>query len=107
MKKTIAVIFGGRSGEHDISIRSAKTVIENIDSGKYDVVPIAIMNDGRWLSPAESVRQFPDHTQKIFRDNQGEASSSLITLAGDTPPGGLTILDGTGGTMPLDVIFPV
>ncbi|MBV9240616.1 MAG: D-alanine--D-alanine ligase A, partial [Acidobacteria bacterium] len=47
MKKRIGVIFGGRSGEHEISIRSAKTVIEQIDSSKYDVVPIAIMNDGR------------------------------------------------------------
>ncbi len=107
MKKTIGVIFGGRSGEHEISIRSAKTVIENIDSDKYDVVPVAIMNDGRWLSPAESVRQFPDHTQKVFRDSQGDPSESLITLSGDTPPGGLTVLDGAGGTMPLDVIFPV
>src|SRR5580765_1383148 len=107
MKKRVGVIFGGRSGEHEISIRSARTVIEQIDSEKYEVVPIAIMNDGRWLSPAESVRQFPDHTQKVFRDSQGEASESLIALSGDTPPRGLTVLDGTGGTMPLDVIFPV
>ncbi len=107
MKLRIGVVFGGRSGEHEISIRSAKTVIENIDSEKYDVVPIAIMDDGRWLSPAESVRQFPDHTQKVFRDNQGEASSALITLSGDTSPNGLTVLDDVGGTMPLDVVFPV
>ena len=59
MKTRVGVIFGGRSGEHEISIRSAKTVIENIDSDKYEVVPITIMNDGRWLSPAESVTQFP------------------------------------------------
>jgi D-alanine-D-alanine ligase len=107
MKKRVGVIFGGRSGEHEISIRSAKTVIENIDSSKYDVVPIAIMNDGRWLSPAESLRQFPEHTQKMFTVGQGEASSAAITLAGDTSPNGLTVLDGSGGTMPLDVIFPV
>lgn len=107
MKTRVGVIFGGRSGEHEVSIRSAKTVIENIDSSRYEVVPIAIMNDGRWLSPAESVRQFPDHTQKVFRDSQGDASTSAITLAGDTSPSGLTVLDGKGGTMPLDVIFPV
>ncbi len=107
MKKRVGVIFGGRSGEHEISIRSAKTVIENIDSSKYDVVPIAIMNDGRWLSPAESLRQFPEHTQKIFIDGQGEVSSAAIALAGDTASNGLTVLDGSGGTMPLDVIFPV
>src|SRR5438270_12420339 len=85
MKKTIAVIFGGRSGEHEISIRSARTVIENIDSDKYDVVPIAIMNDGRWLLPAESVRQFPDHTQKVFREGFGEPRTDgggLLSVAG-------------------------
>ena len=41
MKTKIGVIFGGRSGEHEISIRSAKTVIEKIDKEKYDVIPIA------------------------------------------------------------------
>ena len=56
MKTRVGVIFGGRSGEHEISIRSAKTVIEQIDHEKYDVVPIAITNDGRWLSPADSLR---------------------------------------------------
>ncbi|MBK6721856.1 MAG: D-alanine--D-alanine ligase [Acidobacteria bacterium] len=107
MKTRVGVIFGGRSGEHEISIRSAKTVIEHIDSDKYEVVPIAIMNDGRWLSPAESVRQFPEHTQEVFRDTQGEASESAITLTGDTSPGGLTVLEESAGTLPLDVIFPV
>lgn len=106
MKKRVGVIFGGRSGEHEISIRSARTVIENIDSAKYEVVPVAIMNDGAWLSPAESVRQFPDHTQRLFGDNQGEASSESITLAGDTRARGLTVL-GSESTMPLDVLFPV
>lgn len=107
MKKTVGVIFGGRSGEHEISIRSAKTVIENIDADKYVVIPVAIMNDGRWLSPAESIRQFPDHTQKIFRETQGDLLESDITLSGDTLPRGLTLLDGGGGTIGLDVIFPV
>ena len=112
MKKRVGVIFGGRSGEHEISIRSAKTVIENIDSEKYDVVPIAIMNDGRWLSPAESVRQFPDHTQKVFLDSQGHPSNSLIALSGDTSVKGLLSLasSNSGGAenrIPLDIVFPV
>src|SRR5687768_1839203 len=110
MKKRIGVIFGGRSGEHEISIRSAKTVIENIDSTKYDVIPIAIMNDGRWLSPAESVRQFPDHTQKVFLDTQGNPSEALIALSGDTSVKGLLSLSESGrgeSRIPLDIVFPV
>ena len=115
MKTRVGVIFGGRSGEHEISIRSAITVIENIDSDKYDVVPIAIMNDGRWLSPAESIRQFPDHTQKVFRDGQGEASENVHLLTGDATVGGCNLgvsteaADGQAGMLaaPVDVIFPV
>ena len=112
MKKRVGVIFGGRSGEHEISIRSAKTVIENIDSEKYEVVPIAIMNDGRWLSPAESVRQFPEHTQKVFHDSQGQPSESLVALSGDASVKGLLSIGAdTGGRtqnkIPLDIVFPV
>ncbi len=64
MKLKIGVIFGGRSGEHEISIRSAKTVIEQIDKDKYDVVPIAITKEGNWLNPVEALKLFPAATQK-------------------------------------------
>ena len=69
MKIRIGVIFGGRSGEHEISIRSAKTVIEKLDKSKYEVMPIAISNDGKWLSPAESLRLLPENAQNILNEN--------------------------------------
>lgn len=106
-KLRLGVIFGGRSGEHEIAIRSAKTVIEQLDPEKYEVVPIAIMPDGSWLTPAESVRQFPDNTQKVFRDYLGEPAEMAMTLTGETSAGGLTVLGGEGGSMPLDCVFPV
>ena len=49
-KVRVAVIFGGQSGEHDVSLRSAQTVIEALDSDRYEVVPIGITREGRWLS---------------------------------------------------------
>jgi D-alanine-D-alanine ligase len=107
MKKVVGVIFGGRSGEHEISIRSARTVIEQIDPEKYDVVPIAITDDGHWLSPSESLRQFPDHTQEHFRASLGEPSTATVALAAETSTGGLTVLDAGGGSLHLDVVFPV
>jgi D-alanine-D-alanine ligase len=55
-KIKIGVVFGGRSGEHEVSIRSAKTVIEQIDKEKYDVWPIAITKEGNWLNPFDSLR---------------------------------------------------
>jgi D-alanine-D-alanine ligase len=107
MKKRVGVIFGGRSGEHEISIRSAKTVIEQIDNEKYDVVPVAIEGDGRWLSPADSLALFPASTQAIYRQRFGEPSESQIALTGDTQARGLTMIGGEGGNLGLDVIFPV
>ena len=47
-KINIAVVFGGRSVEHEISLKSAKSIIENIDSTKYDILPIFIEKSGIW-----------------------------------------------------------
>src|SRR5258708_10518991 len=60
MKTRLGIIFGGRSGEHEISIRSAKTVIEQIDKDKYEVVPIFIAPDGYWLGPSASLKRLPE-----------------------------------------------
>ena len=103
----IGLIFGGRSGEHEISIRSAQTVIDNIDRNRYSVIPIAISPEGRWLSPADSLRLFPGETQAIL--SGGEITSNPIALIADTSYKGLARLDsnGSSGVMPLDVVFPV
>ena len=47
-KLRVGVLFGGRSGEHEISLRSALTVMSSMDPGRYEVVPIGIARDGRW-----------------------------------------------------------
>lgn len=61
----VGVIFGGRSGEHEVSLRSGEAVLKSLDPSLYEVVPIAIAPDGRWLgsrqsldmlSPAEAVQ---------------------------------------------------
>lgn len=48
-KKVVGIVFGGRSVEHEISLLSAKSIIENIDSDKFDILPIFIHKDGRWV----------------------------------------------------------
>src|SRR5437868_3241939 len=53
-KLRIGVLFGGRSGEHEVSLLSAASVLNAIDRSKYDVVPIAISKEGRWLTSGES-----------------------------------------------------
>ena len=109
-KIKIGVIFGGRSGEHEISIRSAKTVIEKIDKEKYEVIPIAIGREGNWLSPKESLKLLPEDTQNAYAsDNEGELFDDEVALIGDTNRRGLTKLDSTdeNNSIGLDVVFPV
>jgi D-alanine-D-alanine ligase len=55
-KLRVGVLFGGRSGEHEVSLLSAASILNAIDRKKYDVVPIAISKEGRWLTSGESQR---------------------------------------------------
>ncbi len=110
MKIKIGIIFGGRSGEHEISIRSAKTVIEQIDREKYDVIPIAITRQGHWLNPMESLHRLPESVQESLMDVVREFPSNAVALVGDTNYKGLTRLETSSReekVAPLDVIFPV
>ena len=109
-KIKIGIIFGGRSGEHEISIRSATTVINEINKDKYEVVPIAINPDGNWLSPLESAELLPFETAQLLAENLKDFSNDPIALLGDTGYQGLTklkITDGEGKDIPLDMVFPV
>ncbi len=110
MKTRIGIIFGGRSGEHEISIRSAKTVIEQIDKEKYEVFPVAITKEGNWLSPGRSLALLPEQTQALIGKDAESFSNDTIALIGDTKYQGLTRLENSGGGerfSPLDVVFPV
>jgi D-alanine-D-alanine ligase len=53
-KLKVGVLFGGRSGEHEVSLLSAASVMEALDKNKYEVVPIGITKDGRWLTAAHA-----------------------------------------------------
>lgn len=108
MKKKIGVIFGGRSGEHAISIRSAKTVVAEIDRDKFDVIPIAITEDGRWLDAQRSAALlgpvFTPEDDKAIAELPGGYSG----LFGDTRSGGLSIVsESSVSVIKLDIVFPV
>ena len=109
MKKRIGVIFGGRSGEHEISIRSAKTVVEQIDRAKYDVIPLAISEQGAWLSPAESAGLLPDSISEALPDDLPDWMNTRMVLAGDPELRGLISAGGSSinRPLPIDVAFPV
>src|SRR5947209_4460544 len=104
----VGVIFGGRSGEHEVSVRSARSVIEAFDRDKYEVVPIAITKEGRWLSPAESAALLPEATRSLLPETVNGAGEAL-TIVGDPSRKGLLRLesDGPATAQRLDVVFPV
>src|SRR3954464_9395097 len=53
-KMRVGVLFGGRSGEHEVSLLSAASILKAIDRKKFDVVPIGITKEGRWLGAADA-----------------------------------------------------
>src|SRR5437867_2842530 len=91
----VGVMFGGRSGEHEISLRSAATVIAALDSARYEVVPIAIGKDGRWRTGRELLRIL-EEAQRELRPMPDAGTE--VTLP--PHPGGASALK-------LDVVFPV
>jgi len=85
MKKLrVGVLFGGRSGEHEVSLLSAASVVNAIDKSKYEVVPIGITKDGRWLTAgaAEALLQGkPSEEGKSLRAGDPEATPGAAVLA--------------------------
>ena len=106
MKKLVGVIFGGRSGEHEIAIRSAKTVIEQIDHERFDVLPILINNAGHWQDPHESAKCFGPETRTRFEPALAALPAGNVALIGDPNYKGIRNLD-EASQLPVDVFFPV
>src|SRR5579872_583918 len=53
-KLRVGVLFGGRSGEHEVSLLSAASILKAIDRNRFDVVPIGITKEGRWLASGDA-----------------------------------------------------
>jgi D-alanine-D-alanine ligase len=107
-KLRIGVVFGGRSGEHEVSIRSARSVIEAIDRSKYEVVPIAITKEGNWLAPPASAGLLPNETRRSFSARSlGEAKGDVAILGDPSREGLLSLKNSTRPAEKLDVVFPV
>jgi D-alanine-D-alanine ligase len=109
-KLRVGVIFGGRSGEHEVSIRSAASVIDAIDRQKYDVVPIAISREGKWLSPAAAFQLLPANAQSLLPATLASGYQGAVAILGDPSHSGLLHFEQSGATLTsqqLDVVFPV
>jgi D-alanine-D-alanine ligase len=92
MKKLrVGILFGGRSGEHEVSLLSAASVLKAINKEKYEMVPIGITKDGRWLTDA--------YAERLLR---GEQEGGRHLRAGDpeTTPGAAVLARGEAVIVP-------
>lgn len=102
----VAVLFGGQSDEHDVSLRSAQTVIGALDPAKYEVVPVGITRDGSWLAGGDPMRQLTSRSP-LFAIEAGQERADAGDTAAEVsreiaPAAGPSVLNGA-----VDVIFPV
>ena len=82
-KMKVAVLYGGQSGEHDVSVMSASSVMEELDGDRYEVTPVFIDRQGKWALPAEDLRAF-DVVFPVLHGPNGEDGTvqGLLTLMG-------------------------
>ncbi len=92
MKKLrVGILFGGRSGEHEVSLLSAASVLNAIDKNKYEVVPIGITKEGRWLTAGDA---------ELLLRGQGDAHSNLRAGDPEATPGAAVLASGHAVVVP-------
>jgi len=110
-KLRVGVIYGGRSGEHEVSLASAAAVFQNLDPERYETIAIRIEKDGRWALPrrAPSVMKAADVIQARPELSDGSREAHLVAH-----PGGDTLITidqrddrAVVSGLGLDVVFPV
>ena len=81
----MGILFGGRSGEHEVSLLSAASVFKAIDQQKYDVVPIGITKEGRWVTASDAERLLHgkplDHESRHLRAGDPDVTPGAAVLA--------------------------
>jgi D-alanine-D-alanine ligase len=110
-KLRVGILFGGRSGEHEVSLLSAASILEAIDKTKFDVVPIGITKEGRWLAAADA--------RNLLESDPSQAAKPLAAGDPKATPGAKLLHEGiptllapepaakSGAASAVDVVFPV
>ena len=98
----VGVIFGGRSVEHEVSLVSARSILQHLDPARYEVIPIGITRQGKWVTSSDA--------SPLLEGGLESGRIDPCMLPGDPSTGGLVRLGNgfTSGTVSaLDVVFPV
>jgi len=94
----IGILFGGRSGEHEVSVTSAASVLKALDPAKYEPVAIGITKDGRWLAGTAAHKMLPE----VLRTGEGVMLSADPNVAALVP-----VAQSRPDALRVDVVFPV
>src|SRR6266850_4242929 len=101
-KIRVGVIFGGRSAEHQVSLVSATSIMNALDKEKYEVIPIGITHEGKWLSSPDAVQ--------LLKSGDPASGIEKILIPDPSQRSLVNVGPGPGRDSPhtpLDVIFPV
>ena len=98
-KLRVGILFGGKSGEHEISLRSARSIVKAIDRTRYAVVELGITRSGRWLPVEDSALLLEGYGEAQLEAARSGDLGTTLTLAS-------TAADPASGA-PIDVVFPV
>jgi D-alanine-D-alanine ligase len=107
-KTRVAIVFGGRSSEHAISVVSAGSILRALDPDQYEVVPVGITREGRWVLAGEDPAQLAISERRLPEITA--SSGSGVVLAPDPTATELIVRDPSEGASTLagvDVVFPV
>src|ERR1035438_8456767 len=102
-KLRVGILFGGRSGEHEVSLLSAASVVNAIDKTKYEVVPIGITKEGRWLTAEHAERLLKGEKQEQQHAGGGARATHATTLRAGDPeatPGAAVLASGESVIVP-------
>ncbi|HYI15892.1 MAG TPA: hypothetical protein VEX37_10910, partial [Thermomicrobiales bacterium] len=109
----VGVVFGGRSGEHDVSLRSAQTVIGALEASGHEVIPIGITREGAWLTDGDPMQSLQSASPLFALTDGGEreegevlASVTALSIKANQSSAP-AVIPASGWAGELDVIFPV
>jgi D-alanine-D-alanine ligase len=104
IKTRVGILFGGRSGEHEVSLLSAASVLNAIDKTTYEVVPIGITKEGRWLTAERAERLLKGIKKEDAHANNATAPSQLRAGDPDATPGAAVLATGESVIVPPEPI---
>jgi len=103
VRRRVAILFGGRSAEHEISVISARSVMDALDPRRYEVIPIGVTKEGRWELLPGGPPALPAGLEPL--PHVTERAGTEVTL--DQGPRSRALVSADGSRLPIDVVFPL